>query len=64
MGYDTLDIAHVKVTEMHYLHVQAFCHATLKGPNGLVRDGRGVLEQLVIGAHQPSGFTGHADMAK
>jgi hypothetical protein len=29
-----------------------------------VREGRGVLEQLVIGAHQPSGFAGHADMAK
>jgi hypothetical protein len=64
IGYDTLDIASVKVTEMHYLHVQAFCHATLKGPNGLVREGRGVLEQLVIGAHLPSGFASHADMAK
>jgi hypothetical protein len=64
VGYDTLDVANVKATEMHYLHVQAFCHATLKGPNGLVREGRGVLEQLVIGAHEPSGFKTLTDMAK
>jgi len=44
--------------------VQAFSHATLKGPNGLIREGHGVLEQLVIGAHKPSGFTGLLDMAK
>ena len=31
---------------------------------GKVRKGRGVLEQLVIGPHGPSGFTGMMDMAK
>ncbi|MEQ1752821.1 MAG: hypothetical protein ABL973_01665 [Micropepsaceae bacterium] len=64
IGYDTLDLSKMKPTEMHYLHVQAFCFATLHGPNGLRREGRGVLEQLVIGAHKPSGFSGMTDMAK
>ena len=35
----------------------------LRGPNGLVREGCGVLEQLVIGAHAPSGFKSLMDMA-
>ena len=64
VGYDTIDLASFKSNEMHYLHVQAFCQATMRGPNGLVREGRGVLEQLVIGAHKPSGFTGLGDVAK
>jgi hypothetical protein len=64
VGYDCYETSKVNTSEFHFLHVQAFSHATLKGPNGLVREGRGVLEQLVIGAHQPSGFKGLQDMAK
>ena len=41
-----------------------FSEATLTGPNGLTRKGHGVLEQLIIGAHAPSGFTGLLDGAK
>jgi hypothetical protein len=36
----------------------------LGGRQMLVWWGCGVLEQLVIGAHQPSGFKGLQDMAK
>lgn len=64
VGYDCYETSKVNTSEFHFLHVQAFSHATLKGPNGLVREGCGVLEQLVIGAHKPSGFTGLQDMAK
>jgi hypothetical protein len=63
VGYDTLDTEKTNTTEFLYLHVQAFCRATLRGPNGLVREGCGVLEQLVIGPHRPSGFSELLDMA-
>jgi hypothetical protein len=62
LGYDTivLDSADEKVPL--YWHVQAFSTARLYGP-GIERAGAGVLEQLVIGAHAPSGFTGLMDTA-
>jgi glyoxylase-like metal-dependent hydrolase (beta-lactamase superfamily II) len=41
-----------------YLHIQAICEATLGS-----RQGIGVLEQLAIGPHQPSGFKDLMDMA-
>jgi hypothetical protein len=63
VGYDAFETAKVNESEMHFLHVQAFSHATLTGPNGLKRKGRGVLEQLIIGPHRPSGFTGLKDGA-
>ena len=31
---------------------------SMTGPDGRVRRGKGVLEQLVLGPHAPSGFTG------
>ena len=46
------------------LHVQALSDVTYTDAAGKVRKGRGVLEQLVIGPHGPSGFTGLLDMAK
>ncbi len=41
-----------------HLHVQTLCRATCDGVAGL-----GVLEQLVIGPHEPSGLTGLLDGA-
>jgi hypothetical protein len=64
VGYDTLETAKVPEGDFPYLHVQAFSRARLTGPNGLVRKGRGVLEQLIIGPHKPSGFTSLIDGAK
>ena len=43
---------------LHHLHVQALCRATRGDEIGL-----GVLEQLVIGPHAPSGFTAFNDGA-
>ncbi len=47
-----------EITSFHppHLHIQAFVTATLTSPDGSKRDGCGVLEQLIIGPHPPSGF--------
>ena len=45
------------------LHIQAICDVSMTGDLG-EKTGRGVLEQLVVGAHAPSGFTQTMDMAK
>lgn len=47
----------------HHLHIQAIVGVTMTAPDGSVRKGKGVLEQLVIGAHAPSGFKGMLDPA-
>lgn len=47
----------------HHLHIQACVGVTMTGPDGMVRRGKGVLEQLVMGPHAPSGFTGVLDPA-
>lgn len=45
------------------LHIQAICTAKLHGDLGEA-EGHGVLEQLIIGPHRPSGFTELLDMAQ
>jgi len=47
----------------HHIHVQAAVGVTMTRPDGRVTRGKGVLEQLVMGAHAPSGFTGLLDPA-
>ena len=44
------------------IHIQALCRARLTG-RGDDRVGMGILEQLVLGVHAPSGFTGLLDGA-
>ena len=53
---EDLKLADVDVRQMHHLHVQAVCKVTLTDAAGNRQVGRGVLEQLVIGPHAPSGF--------
>ena len=57
-------IAEADVHQMHHLHIQEIVKATHHQPDGQLDVGRGVLEQLVIGPHKPSGFTGMLDFAK
>jgi len=64
VGYDAIETAKAPENDMLHLHVQAFSRAILTGPDGLERKGCGVLEQLVIGAHKPSGFASLLDGAK
>ena len=62
LGYDTYDLSTVNENDPRFLHVQAFVTARLAGPDG-ERVGAGVLEQLVIGPHVPSGFKDILDPA-
>jgi hypothetical protein len=47
----------------HHLHVQALCEVSYCDEGGILHQGRGVLEQFVLGAHQPSGFVSTTDFA-
>ena len=47
----------------HHLHIQALVGVTMTGADGQVRRGRGVLEQLAMGPHAPTGLTGVIDPA-
>ncbi|MGD0193120.1 MAG: hypothetical protein ABSD74_20475 [Rhizomicrobium sp.] len=62
LGYDSFETASVNESDPRFWHVQAFVNARLTGPN-IERTGTGVLEQLVIGAHAPSGFRELMDSA-
>ncbi len=62
LGYDTYDLAGVNEMDPRFWHVQAFVTARLFGPD-MERVGAGVLEQLAIGAHAPSGFKELMDAA-
>jgi hypothetical protein len=48
----------------HHLHVQAISKVTWTNGRGETQTGRAALEQLVIGPHEPSGFTEMLDFAK
>jgi len=48
-------------TAMHHLHVQTLSRVAFSSSSGEHHEGIGVLETLVLGAHQPSGFSGVAD---
>ncbi len=62
LGYDRYALADVNEMDPRFLHVQAFVTAHLQGP-GVERNGRGVLEQLVLGPYAPSGFKDILDPA-
>ncbi len=62
-GYDVYEPGTVDETSPLHLHVQAFVHATLR-EGGRSRRGVGVLEQLILGPHEPSGFRELLDGAR
>lgn len=55
-------IAVLNPLELPNLHVQTLCNARHEG-GGATSEGIGLVEQLVIGPHQPSGFSGLVDGA-
>jgi hypothetical protein len=57
-GGERIEIASVDEQRLEFQHVQAFCRARLGN-----REGAGILEQLIIGPHEPSGFKELLDMA-
>jgi hypothetical protein len=58
VDYDTIDLATVDEAAPLSLHIQAISTFTMKEKVGM-----GVLEQLIIGPHAPSGLTELFDMA-
>jgi len=47
--------------QMHNLHTQTLSSVSCTLSDGTVHNGIGILETLVLGAHEPSGFTGISD---
>ncbi|MGI9168915.1 MAG: hypothetical protein ACR2FH_01895, partial [Caulobacteraceae bacterium] len=60
---EDLELAELDVRLPQHLHVQALCKVTYRDNGGREAVGRGVLEQLVIGPHAPSGFADTLDFA-
>ncbi len=56
-------VAELDPLQPQHLHIQALVGVTMTAPDGRVTRGKGVLEQLAIGPHAPSGFTGLLDPA-
>ena len=62
VGGERIELAKVDERLPQFQHIQAICRVRMKG-DGKVRDGIGVLEQLIVGPHEPSGFRDILDMA-
>lgn len=60
---ETLDMAAFNAGAGADVHVQSPCTATLQLPGAALLQGLGMVEQMLLGPHAPSGFTGFADMA-
>ena len=58
-GYDEFAVDDIEPTD---LHIQAMCDVVLTTSDGEFK-GQGVLEQMIIGPHEPSGFKELMDMA-
>jgi hypothetical protein len=63
VGYEAFRTDEITHCMPPFLHIQAFVEAKMVRPNGDVKIGSGLLEQLFIGPHEPSGFTELLDMA-
>jgi hypothetical protein len=63
VGYESLDLNAVNDADPSNLHIQAFCRAFMTNGRSGERQGVGVLEQLIIGPHKPSGFKDLVDTA-
>lgn len=61
-GFEIFDLDAMSLADPTHFHIQAICDVTLER-GGQRRQGKGVLEQLVIGAYSPYGFEDIADVA-
>lgn len=68
VGVERWKLADVDPMAIQHLHVQALCRATWRSTGGSAapreRTGVGILEQLAIGRHLPSGFAELLDAAR
>lgn len=62
-GGESFALAEANEADFHHNHIQAICDAVRTDPDGTQAHGRGVLEQLIVGPHAPSGFHDLFDMA-
>jgi hypothetical protein len=58
VGFDVERLVDADRNDPLHLHVQALCDARLELADGTARRGQGVLEQLILGRHAPSGLDG------
>lgn len=63
-GYDSFRTNEIKGYMPPHLHIQAFVTAEMHLPDGSTKQGAGILEQLIVGPHAPSGFQDILDPAK
>ena len=63
VGYDSIILEEITTSYAPYHHIQAFVSARMTLPNGETLDGVGILEQAIIGPHEPSGFKNNLDVA-
>ncbi|MDX1580826.1 MAG: hypothetical protein R3360_04290, partial [Alphaproteobacteria bacterium] len=62
--YESFKIAEADESEMPFNHIQAVVDAEMTIDGKPADTGMGVLEQMIIGRHEPSGFTEMFDLAK
>ena len=62
-GFETYDLATLSQADPAHFHIQAICQAAFEAPDGTIKQGKGILEQLVIGPYAPYGFTELMDLA-
>jgi hypothetical protein len=60
----TLNTRQLDPNDFAQVHLHALCRATLHLPDRAPSQGEGVLEQMIVGPHQPSGFSSHTDVAR
>ena len=60
---EDMKLAEADVRMPHLLHIQALSKVTYTASDGSQSVGRGVLEQLALGPHAPSGFKEMLDFA-
>jgi len=61
-GYECLDLTEIAPLDASNIHIQALCTASLDNGAEII-EGQGILEQLIIGPHIPSGFQALLDGA-
>jgi hypothetical protein len=58
---ETVNVAEQDPEAIPNIHIQTLCKARWDDGAGTVREGVGILEQLVLGPHEPTGLTGFTD---
>lgn len=63
VGYESFRTDDITTSSPPYHHIQAFVTARMTLPDGEVLNGAGILEQMIVGPHEPSGFKNGLEVA-